>query len=174
MAKKPVGWRREPARHALAAKGVRSKTAVGRSIRTSKTSRKNIFDAFWNYRWEYVDSVTGEKQGYFTPAERANYFRFIGVPGTVARDLLNANPAIVNLHDAQGDSPEMFEMLVIAMRNRGTLEGYVIPPESGRSDARITFDGINIPDESVAHSIAKKYHPNEFSKESGGWRLWWD
>jgi hypothetical protein len=103
-----------------------------------------------------------------------NYFHIKNVPPSVAKTWATGKLK-VKLNERQNESPTMKEMIAIAEKYGGTLFGYVIPIESGREDARITFDGLILPVNSViAQMLNKKYKPNEFDKQSDGYRFWWD
>jgi hypothetical protein len=100
---------------------------------------------------------------------------FEDLPAKEAKRLLTGWPN-VDPKDRQNYSPTMEKMVEIADRYDGTLEGYVITVESGRDDARITFDGFTITaDESKARALAKELKPDEFVKVGRKkWRFWWD
>ena len=98
-----------------------------------------------------------------------------GVPPSLAKSLLRGWP-LVRATDRQNESPTMRTMIALAEAHGGTLGGYVIPIESGRSDSRIAFDTLFIPTESHARALKAKYQPDEFMEWGNprGWRLWWD
>jgi hypothetical protein len=75
----------------------------------------------------------------------------------------------------------MKNMIEIAAKHHGTLEGYVIPVETGRDDARISFDGMTL---HLSRDEAQKlydefehtqHHVNHFDeKAKNTYRFWWD
>ena len=73
-------------------------------------------------------------------------------------------------------SPMMTEMVRIAKQYNGKLHGYVVPVESGRDDARITFEGFYIKaDPRTAIKISNETRPDEFAEiKTNYWRFWWD
>lgn len=103
------------------------------------------------------------------------YFRVENVP-LVAAKRVTKGPTRLHLRMSQNNSPTMGQMLALAKKHRGSLEGYVIPKSSGREDARITFDGVTLtltPDK--ARQLARKISPDEFDQVSPTkWRFWWD
>ena len=70
----------------------------------------------------------------------------------------------------------MRKMLDIARQHNGTLNGYAIPPESGRDDSRITITGFELPiDKATANKLKRSYRPDEFNEiKPGLWRFWWE
>jgi len=109
------------------------------------------------------------------PSIIEDYYRFVGVPPSLAKDLLTGWPNVEPCYK-QNDSPTMRAMVLLAERHKGTLEGYVIPVETGRWDARIVFDGFTITaTKEEAERLAWKLKPDEFDEISPGkWRFWWD
>ena len=120
-----------------------------------------------------------QKANLIKPELRSHGFRshvsFEGLSAQTAKELLtgwpNANP-----EGRQNDSPTMREMVDIALKYAGTLEGYIITVESGRPDARINFDGFTIKlSKNEALELAKRLKPrnfDEFNEET--FRFWWD
>lgn len=104
-----------------------------------------------------------------------NFFYVHEVPVSKAKEMLG-RPYGVNPTETQNNSPIMKDMIGLAEHHNGTLFGYVIPKESGRQDARITFDGVMLKiDDSTAQKLRDKFHPDEFSREDDGrYRFWWD
>jgi len=82
----------------------------------------------------------------------------------------------VNRREQWNKSPTIIEIFAIAQMNNGTLDGYIIPFASGRSDPRITFDCVTVKLPAYkAYAIAHKFQPTEFSEPSKDlWRFWWD
>lgn len=76
----------------------------------------------------------------------------------------------------QNFSPTMKEMVRIAKKYNGKLHGYVVPVESGRDDARITFEGFYIKaDPRTALEVSNSTRPDEFDEiKKNIWRFWWD
>jgi len=114
---------------------------------------------------------------YLNPYNKNDSFiSFNACPYMVAQNL----PKIygyLSLKEAQNESPTTEEMISIASKYKGTLEGYVITLNSGRPDARITFDGFTIPVcKSTAYKLKNNLNPSEFdaSFKPHGWRFWWD
>ncbi len=160
---KPKGWRKEPARHALAAKGVRIGKGGESRAKFARTLDVNPFDAFWRH---------SPKENY---DKRHNYFGFSGVTPKEAEMWMATHPAVLDPGDAQNMSPTNAEMIEIAKKHRGTLFGYAIPPESGRSDARVSFEGFILPiSELQALRLQNDLRADEFDKVRGGYRYWWD
>ena len=137
----------EPTRHALQAKGIKT---------------GNNADMLFRY-----ESAFGH------PQNKTEFFRVDDVPASVAEKAFLGEPKL-NPNGRQNDSPTMRSLVKTALEHKATLEGYVIPQESGRDDARVTFDGIVIPKKAVAYQLKKTTHPDEFGKVKGGYRLWWD
>ena len=83
-------------------------------------------------------------------------------------------------NDTQNMSPKVSDMIKTVKSYGGTLEGYVIPTESGRKDARVSFDGmtLDVSDDMakvIKSEFAREGHSvDEFDKVAGGWRFWWD
>jgi hypothetical protein len=104
-----------------------------------------------------------------------NFYRVDNVPPKVAKTLLTGQPN-VNPEDRQNNSPRMKEMIELAEKNKGLLEGYVVAEESGRPDARISFDGMTIEaNERKAKQLKRLLQPDEFdNKGKNKWRMWWD
>lgn len=96
------------------------------------------------------------------------------VPPSVAEKLFKGKPRLDPM-GTQNYSPTMRRMVSLAEQYNGTLSGYVIPLESGRSDARITFDGFVLKgsDEQMKN-LKRTLRPDEFDKINGGYRFWWD
>jgi len=64
----------------------------------------------------------------------------------------------------------------IAKKYNGKLHGYVVPVESGREDARISFEGFYIKtDPRTAIEVSNSTRPDEFDEiKTNYWRFWWD
>ena len=109
--------------------------------------------------------------------DKHNFYNAEKVPPQVAEKLMTGYPN-VNPEERHNDSPKMKDMVMLAKKYRGSLEGYVVPVESGRPDARITFDGIVLPvSMSTARKLADTFalsKPDEIDKVEGGIRIWWD
>jgi hypothetical protein len=163
MARNPVGWRKEPARHALASRGISTKGKSQKHAQFLKKLDTNPFDAFWKKRT--VDRYN----------IRDKTFQFTNVTPEMAGLWMSTFPKYLDPEDVQNMSPTMKELVDLARGHGGTLGGYAIPPESGRSDARITFDEMVLPlDELQARRIQDVIRADEFEKVKGGWRFWWD
>lgn len=128
-----------------------------------KEQRVNSTSLLGKYVWkQYYKSANSE------------FFRVVGVPTEVAKTLYFASPPLTP-NSRQNDSPKMSKMVKIAEKYNGVLEGYVIPIESKREDARVTFDGFIIKvDEKTALALKKLLKPDEFSPQEKGYRFWWD
>jgi len=117
-----------------------------------------------------LDEITQIAREYGRP--NPDYWSVGGVPPAVARELLNDEGDMDEYHNS---APTHEEMLEICESHNGTLEGYIIPKESGRNDARVMFDGFTLDtDELSAHRLAVSMHPDEFDQTNNGWRFWWD
>lgn len=104
-----------------------------------------------------------------------NFYNIEKVPPGIASKLMTGHPNI-NPDETQNDSPTMRDMVKIAKQYKGTLGGYVVPVESGRDDARITFDEFTIkaPLRTVIR-LQNDLYPNECDEvKKGYWRFWWD
>ena len=122
-----------------------------------------------------------------------SYYRFNDLPVTDANRTMQGEPN-VDPDDGQNSSPTSKEMVQMAGKHNGTLEGYVIPVATKRDDARISFDGFTIrATNEEAHKLRKelksKKHTEEWEGEKitwteapdefdevrpGYWRFWWD
>lgn len=120
-----------------------------------------------------------------TKANRLNFFRIEKVPPDVVRKLMTGWPNVMK-SDRQNFSPTVTTMVKLCEKYNGTLEGYVIPVESGRDDARISFDGFilntTVTEAKKVRAMLSKadkrrvgHAPDEFSEvKTGFWRFWWD
>jgi hypothetical protein len=126
-------------------------------------------------RWQrlHIDNPGYPLEGYATSALNSSYFSIGNVPAYAAERYIGTK--LLHSNDRQNESPTVRRMLDMVKRYDGNLFGYVIPVESGRPDARISFDGfiINV-DEQTANRLKNTLHPDEFSREPSGWRFWWD
>jgi hypothetical protein len=105
--------------------------------------------------------------GYTRPNN--NFFYITGVPPSVAKSWTTGSLK-AGLNDRQNNSPTVRTMIALAEKYKGKLDGYVIPIESGRDDARISFDGFHLLVSSVVAKVLKnKYKPDEFSKLPSGY-----
>lgn len=97
------------------------------------------------------------------------------VPPETAEQLLIGWPN-VEPKERQNSSPTMKTMVELAKQYNGTLGGYCIPVESGRSDARISFDTLFLKiSREDATKLRRSLKPNEFDlKKDGTYRFWWD
>ena len=104
-----------------------------------------------------------------------NFYNIDNVPVGVATKLMTGWPN-VDPTSAQNLSPTMKEMVRIAKQYNGKLHGYVVPVESGRDDARISFEGFYIKaDPRTAKKISNDTRPDEFDEiKTNYWRFWWD
>ena len=171
------GWHHESARHSLAARGVRTKESPHKHVIATKEHGKTTWDKMWQYLYlsPYYDDISKSELAKEKSRIKRDYYRIKGVPPRVARAEMLKHPEVIDPNQTQNDSPEMFEMIEATWQYNGTLEGYVIPPESGRDDARVTFDGFTVPvNEYTAKRMRKDYHPDEFDKKPEGYRFWWD
>jgi len=126
---------------------------------SEKEKRKQIVDLLKPY-------IT-----HFNPEDVSFFER---VPPKVARELMTGYPN-VDPRDTHNFSPTMREMLELVEEYEGTLRGYIVHTESGRDDARITFDGFCIRcSYKVAFELAVSYRPDEARKEEEGFYFWWD
>lgn len=168
---KPVGWQREPARHSLAAKGVKTRTLHGTTRGLSRNN--NIYDVFWKHHCKSYDR---KENADLLEKMRHDFFVFDNLPVKDAIETINQNVGIIDMKEGQGDSPDNFTMLRIVDLHHGVLEGYVVPPESGRDDARISFTGFTIPaSRDNAERMRKMYRPDEFDETTPRhFRFWWD
>jgi hypothetical protein len=130
--------------------------------------QKQKTNEMWEYRYSYGS-------GQLTADDKKNYFDIQGVPPSVAKSLMTGDPN-VDPNDTQNNSPTMAEMVELAEKYNGTLFGYVIPVESGRDDARITFDGVVLPvEEVVGLRLGRDLGADEADlTKDGQFRLWWD
>jgi hypothetical protein len=146
------------------------------------TSRSgDIYDVMWKYLWqlekEPTDSMLGSKtKEQYHDAIRKNYWRFEGVPASVMEKQMEKYPMVYPPTDRHNYSPMMRDMVELAKKYKGTMEGYAIPPESGREDSRVTTDGMTLAvDAATANKLRKRYKPDEFDEVAPGkWRFWWD
>jgi hypothetical protein len=142
----------EPERHKLQAKGIKT----GNNVKLLTP---------------YVERYELEKGK--VPKD---FFRIVNVPAFVAKKAFAGDPPL-KPEDRQNESPTMKRLVEIAEKHNGKLEGYVIPKESGREDARVTFDGLTLyGDDGLleAAKLKKATHPDEFNVSTEGIRLWWD
>ena len=100
---------------------------------------------------------------------------FEGLSGDIAKQLLSGRPN-ADPEDKQNYSPTMREMVDLALKYEGTLEGYIITVESGREDARITFDGFTIKtSKKEALKLKTKLKPSDFTEiDNTTFQFWWD
>ncbi len=106
---------------------------------------------------------------------RKDGFRIRNVPVEVAEKLYGPWPNL-NPEESFNNSPKMKKLVELAKQYNGTLEGDVFPVESGRSDARISFDAIYLKcSKEDAQRLRHNLKPNEFDLEKDGtYRFWWD
>lgn len=162
------GWHKEQKRHQEAAlKGLRGRGGVVAPPERGRTGQ-NL---------EAVKPYSDYSRGH-------DYIHFKAMPASVAKKLLTGNPN-ADPDDYVNYSPTIRRMVRLAEMHGGTLEGYAIPVESGRDDARIDFDGFSLP---VSLAKAQKIiqqerqedesqrvrKPDELYEIPGGVRLWWD
>ena len=112
---------------------------------------------------------------YKTWGKLNNYYSISKVPPGVASKLMTGFPNI-DPNDTQNNSPMMKDMVKIAKKYKGTLGGYVIPVESGRDDARISFDEFTVKASMrVVMQLRSDVRPDECDEvKKGYWRFWWD
>lgn len=126
-------------------------------------------------------------------SETSTYYRFENLPAGEGRRMMTGGPNI-SPEDYQNRSPSAKEMLSIASKYNGTLEGYVIPVATGRDDARISVDAFTIKaskeealklrkelksrkhtEEWEGEKMTWTEEPDEFDEvRPGYWRFWWD
>ena len=126
-------------------------------------------------------------------SDTSSYYRFNNLPVSDAKKAMTGEPNI-DPEDGQNSSPTAKEMVLMAAKHRGTMEGYVIPVATKRDDSRISFDGFTIrATKEEAHKRRKelksKQHTEEWEGEKitwteapdefdevrpGYWRFWWD
>ena len=126
-------------------------------------------------------------------SDTSSYYRFENLPSSDARRMMTGQPNI-DPEDNQNRSPPSDEMIRMAKKHHGTLEGYVIPKATGRDDARISIDGFTIraPKEEamkLRDDLRNRKHKEEWDGETikwteepdeldevrpGSWRFWWD
>jgi len=99
---------------------------------------------------------------------------FERVPLEIAKELMTGYPN-VNPEDRQNYSPTMKRMIEIVEKYGGTLDGYIVHVESGRWDARITFDAFTIRcSYKVAFELVNRLKPDDARKMKEGFYFWWD
>jgi len=126
-------------------------------------------------------------------SDTSTYYRFENLPVSEGRKIMTGDPNI-DPKDNQNRSPPAKEMIRLAGKHNGTLEGYVIPVSAGRDDARISIDGFTIrasKDEAMklrkelkrrkhseqweGETITWTEEPDEFNEvRPRYWRFWWD
>jgi len=126
-------------------------------------------------------------------SDTGSYYRFEKLPVSEARKMMTGEPN-VDPEDNQNSSPTTKEMIDMAAKHNGTMEGYVIPVVTKRDDARISFDGFTIRASKqeamkLQREVKKRKHtemwegeeitwneaPDEFDEvRPGYWRFWWD
>ena len=136
--------------------------------------------------------LTGYLPSYWK-SDTSSYYRFNNLPVTDAKKTMTGEPNI-DPEDGQNSSPTAKEMVQMAAKHRGTMEGYVIPVATKRDDARISFDGFTIratkeealklrkelkskkhTEEWEGEKITWTEAPDEFDEvRPGYWRFWWD
>jgi hypothetical protein len=173
---KKGGWFRESERHSLASRGVRTGTrAKPKTPRIKRASLAKPSGDITETLYGYLSKPYRKEDAKMLQRLRHQSFYFEGLPPQVALDLAKADPKLMGLDDAQNMSPELKEMIEIATKYGGTLEGYAIPRESGREDARISIDGFTLPlKELEALRLQIELRADEFGEDEGGYRYWWD
>ena len=136
--------------------------------------------------------LTGYLPSYWK-SDTSSYYRFNNLPVTDAKRAMTGEPNI-NPEDGQNSSPTAKEMVQMAAKHQGTMEGYVIPVATKRDDARISIDGFTIraskeeavklrkelksrkhAEEWEGEKITWTEDPDEFDEvRPGYWRFWWD
>jgi len=126
-------------------------------------------------------------------SDTSSYYRFENLPASDARRMMTGGLNI-DPEDNQNRSPSTKEMIRLAGKYNGTLEGYVIPKATGRDDARISIDGFTMraskeeavkqrkelknrkhAEEWEGEKITWTEEPDEFEEvRPGYWRFWWD
>jgi hypothetical protein len=104
-----------------------------------------------------------------------DYVKIDKVPAKIAKSLPVCY-GFIDLEEAQNDSPNMREMIELAVMYNGMLGGYVITTDSERDDAGIIFESLILPiTADVAAQLNEELKPDEFSVlDDGSYRLWWD
>ena len=141
-----------------------------KSVNTVKDKRVQIIEALEG------DKNIEDLKKYCSRMSAVNneFFYIDFVPYSVAENLTEG---ITKLDPSKrhNGSPTMKELLELAKKYNGLLEGYVIPKASKREDYRITFDGIVLPiTKEMALMLRSKFKPDEFDQTPQGWRFWWD
>lgn len=105
----------------------------------------------------------------------SHYYRFARLPVDEALTMMIGYPNI-DPDDRQNDSPTQQELVEAAKKHGGTLEGYVIKSTSGRKDARVQIDGVELGMSKVqAEELQSLWRADEFDEVDGGrFRFWWD
>lgn len=113
--------------------------------------------------------------GPYSKGVNDEFYDIDDVPPSIVKNYLSKKKGLLNPNDRQNDSPKAREMIQLANRYSGKLEGYVIPQASKRKDARISLTGFTIkaPMKEL-RELKKKLKPNEFGKQKDGYRFWWD
>lgn len=110
-------------------------------------------------------------------AESANgcFFHFQNMPPEVVKKLLSGWPN-ADKKDRQNRSPTLKKMLDLASRHNGSLSGYCIPVESGRSDARISFEEFTLHiTKQEAMKLKRSLKPDNLTElEKDTYSFWWD
>jgi hypothetical protein len=105
---------------------------------------------------------------------RKDGFRISNVPPEVAEQLYGDWPNL-DPEMSFNRSPTMKKLVEVAKQYNGTLEGDVFPVESGRDDARISFDAVYLKcSKEVAQRLRRNLKPDEFDLRKGVYRFWWD
>lgn len=150
------GWRREPTRHALAARGIRTAWRFEQALREMPLPQGE----YPMYR-QAVDPPN------------PNFYRVKNVLPYQARSWMGL---AFEPDDQYNWAPTQKELIDLAEKYDGTLSGFVIMPQSGRKDARIEFDGVVLKvNRDEARKLNGDLKPSEFYFIKGeGWRFWWD
>jgi hypothetical protein len=96
-------------------------------------------------------------------------YYFAGAPFVLVSKLLDGLPN-VDPEETQNDSPTMTQMVELAEKYNGTLEGHVT------EGVDIVFEGFTIQcTRAVALGLKKSFEPDEFECLPDSWfRFWWD
>jgi len=119
---------------------------------------------------QYV--LTGYLPSYWQ-SDTTSYYRFEKLPVVKARRITTGDPNI-NPEDGQNSSPPAKEMIEIASKHHGTMEGYVIPVATKRDDARISIDGFTIrATKEEAMKLRKDLKSKKHTEEWGDGKITW-
>ncbi len=106
-------------------------------------------------------------------SDTTSYYRFEKLPVLKARRMAKGEPNI-NPEDGQNRSPTAKEMIDLAAKHNGTMEGYVIPIATKRDDARISLDGFTIrATKEEAKKLQRELKNRKHTEEWEGEKITW-